>query len=169
MGGVIILQANSHEGAGMPVFLDKLMIRLNNRWVGWRRIRVKPGEILLLLPHCLHKQSCPRNVVHSLDECRRCGDCSVGALAGLRDDFGVVACVVGGGREALAQVRNPRIKAVVAVACDKELMQGIRAAFPKPVLAVSNRTPEGPCKNTLADPAEVSHALASLILPLVNP
>ncbi len=143
--------------------LDRLIINLNNRLVGWRRIRgLRPSEILLLLPHCLHRQSCPRNVVHSLDECRRCGDCSVGALAGIRDEFGVVACVVGGGREALVQVRNPAIKAVVAVACDKELVQGIRAAFPKPVLAVPNQTPEGPCKNTLADPAEVVKAIGLL-------
>lgn len=143
--------------------LDRLIIKLNNRLVGWRRIRgIQPAEILLLLPHCLHRQSCPQNIVHSLDECRRCGACSVGALVGIRDDFGVVACLVGGGREALIQVRNPAIKAVVAVACDKELVQGIRAAFPKPVLAVPNQTPEGPCKNTLADPAGVVRAIGLL-------
>jgi hypothetical protein len=101
-------------------------------------------------------------VVHSLDECKRCGQCSVGALAGIRNDFGVVACVVGGGRDALARTRQPEIKAVVAVACEKELVQGIFAAFPKPVLGILNSTPEGPCKNTLADPAEVMHAIEQL-------
>ncbi len=141
---------------------NKWIIKWNNRLVHGRRIRVQPDEILLLLPHCLHKQSCPRNVVHSLDECKRCGECSVGALAGVRDDFGVVACVVGGGRQALAHTRNPKIKAVVAVACEKELVQGIFAAFPKPVLGVINITPEGPCKNTLVDPAKVIKAVESL-------
>ena len=140
----------------------KWIIKWNNRLVRWRRIRVHPGEILLLLPHCLHKQSCPRNVVHSLDECKRCGQCSVGALTGVRDDFGVVACVVGGGRDALARTRQPEIKAVVAVACEKELVQGIFSAFPKPVLGVLNTTPEGPCKNTLADPDQVIRAIESL-------
>lgn len=140
----------------------KQIIALNNRLVRWRGIQVRPDEVLLLLPHCLHKQSCPQNVVHSLDECRRCGQCSVGALASIRDDLGVVACIAGGGREALARTRNPAIKAVVAVACDKELVQGIFAAFPKPVLAVSNTTPEGPCRNTMADPAAVIKAIVSL-------
>lgn len=139
--------------------MKKWIIKWNNRLVRWRRIRVRPEEILLLLPHCLHKQSCPRNVVHSLDECKRCGACSVGALTGIRDDFGVVACVVGGGRQALAHTKQTSIKAVVAVACEKELVQGIFAAFPKPVLGVLNTTPEGPCKNTLADPAEVIRAI----------
>jgi uncharacterized protein len=141
---------------------SKWIIHLNNRLVRWRRIRVRPCEVLLLLPHCLHKQSCPQNVMHSLDECRRCGQCSVGALAGLRDDFGVVACVAGGGRQALAYVRRPEVKVVVAVACEKELIQGIRAAFPKPVLAVTNTTPEGSCRNTVVDPEAVAKAIASV-------
>ena len=141
----------------------KLFIRVTNAIVRWRRIRVRPEDILLLLPHCLHKQSCPRNVMHSLDECRQCGQCSVGALTGVRDDFGVVACVAGGGRQALAFVRKPEVKVVVAVACDKELVQGIRAAFPKPVLAVSNQTPEGSCVNTVVDPAVVVKAIDTLL------
>jgi len=143
--------------------LHHLIITLNNRLVRWRRVRVRPEDILLLLPHCLHRQSCPQNVRHSLDECRRCGQCSIGALVAIRDDLGVVACIAGGGREALIQTRRPEIKAVVAVACHKELVQGIFAAFPKPVLAVSNQTPEGPCRNTLADPAAVIQAIESLM------
>jgi len=138
------------------------IIRWNNRLVRWRRIKVLPREVLLLLPHCLHKQSCPQNVLHSLAECKRCGQCSVGALTGVRDEFGVVACVVGGGRQALEHTRRPEIKAVVAVACEKELVQGIFAAFPKPVLGVLNMMPEGPCKNTLANPEEVVKAIERL-------
>ena len=141
---------------------SKWFINLNNRVVRWRRIRVRPQDVLLLLPHCLHKQTCPQNVLHSLDECRRCGQCSVGALAGIRDDLGVVACVAGGGRQALAYVLRPEVKAVVAVACEKELVQGIRAAFPKPVVAVPNMTPEGSCRNTMVDPVAVVKAIESL-------
>lgn len=141
----------------------KRIIQFNNRLVKWRRVRVRPEEVLLLLPHCLHKQSCERNVMHSLDECRRCGGCSIGALAGIRDDLGVVALVAGGGRQALAFTRQPGIRAIVAVACDKELVQGIRAAFPKPVLAVPNETPEGSCCNTVVDPEAVVAAIKSFL------
>ena len=73
-----------------------------------------------------------------------------------------MACVVGGGRDALARTKQENIKAVVAVACEKELVQGIFAAFPKPVLGVINETPEGPCKNTLADPDKVTQAIERL-------
>lgn len=143
--------------------LSGLMIDLNNRLVRWRRIKVPPHQVLLLLPRCLHRESCPQNVVRSLSECRRCGQCSLAALVQLRDDLGVVACVVGGGRQALAHTRQEGVKAVVAVACDKELIHGILAAFPKPVLAVVNSTPEGPCRNTLADPRAVAEAIGSFL------
>lgn len=139
-----------------------ILIRLNNALVRCRHVRASPGEVLLLLPHCLHHESCPQNVMRHLDECRRCGKCSLAGLAQARDDYGVVCCVVGGGRQALEQVRNPSIKAIVAVACEKELVAGILAAFPKPVLAVPNRTPDGPCRNTLADLGDVVRALATV-------
>lgn len=142
--------------------MNKWILKINNLLVGWRRIRVRPEEILLLLPHCLHKQSCSQNVIHSLDECKRCGACTLGALSGIRDECKVAAFVAGGGRQALSLAKQPGIKAVVAVACEKELVQGILAAFPKPVLGVTNITPEGFCKNTLADPDKVRKAIASL-------
>ena len=61
-----------------------------------------------------------------------------------------------------AYVLRPEVKAVVAVACEKELVQGIRAAFPKPVVAVPNMTPEGSCRNTVVDPVAVVKAIESL-------
>jgi hypothetical protein len=136
-----------------------IIIRLNNAIVRRRRLKVAPADVLLLLPHCLHHESCPQDVGRHLDECRRCGKCSLAGLAQVRDDYGVVCGVVGGGRQALERVKSPSIRAIVAVACEKELVSGILAAFPKPVLAVPNRTPEGPCRNTLADIGAVVRAL----------
>jgi hypothetical protein len=141
---------------------SRLFIRVNNRMARWRARGVSPAHVLLLLPRCLHKDSCSQNVTRNLDECRRCGQCSLAELSRLRADLGVVACVVGGGRQAVEYVRGKGIRAVVAVACEKELVHGIRAAFPKPVLAIENSTPEGPCRNTLVDPREVAEAIASL-------
>jgi len=139
------------------------IVAVNNWWVRRRGIKVRPEELLLLLPHCLHKDTCPQNVVHSLDECRRCGQCSVGEMAKVREMAGVGCCVVGGGRQALQRVRQPGIKAVVAVACEKELAHGIFAAWPTPVLAVGNTTTDGPCRNTMADPVAVAAAIKELL------
>jgi len=143
--------------------MRRLIVKLNNALVRLRRVRVRPEEILLLLPHCLHNDGCPRNILRNLDECRRCGKCAIAGLLDVRDAYGVVACVVGGGRQALEHVRRKNVKAVVAVACERELVQGIWAAFPKPVLAVSNRTPEGSCRNTTADVKDVEAGIASFL------
>lgn len=143
----------------MSSLFQRAVIRLNNAIVRWRRVKAAPRDVLVLLPHCLHHESCRQDVVRDLDECRRCGKCSLAELVKARDDYGVLCCVVGGGRQALARLKAPGVKAVVAVACGKELVAGIWAAFPKPVLAVPNLTPDGPCRNTQADIAAVVAAV----------
>jgi hypothetical protein len=141
----------------------RLLIRINNRITGWRRVRVPGPNILLLLPHCLHKDSCKQNVERDLAECQRCGKCGISDMIGIRDEFGVLTHVVGGGQQALLRTREPQIKAIVAVACEKELIHGIFYTFPKPVVAIMNETPEGPCRNTVVDVAKVSAAIRSII------
>jgi len=63
----------------------------------------------------------------------------------------------------LAFVRDPKIKAVVAVACEKELAQGMLAVFPTPVLGVLNIQTNGPCRNTRIDPDAVRDAVRSML------
>ena len=87
----------------------------------------------------------------------------LGGLLAARDEYGVVCSVVGGGQQALAHTRRPDVKAVVAVACERELLQGILAAFPKPVFAVCNARPDGPCRNTRVDLSQVEAALDLLV------
>jgi uncharacterized protein len=139
------------------------IIRLNNWVTRRRRVRVPPGHLLLLLPHCLQRSRCEQNVVHNVDQCRRCGQCDLAALLKLRDEFGLLCSLASGGRQALAYVRRADVKAVVAVACEKELLDGIRAAFPKPVLAVPNKTPHGPCHDTVVDLQGVREALGEML------
>lgn len=137
----------------------RALIRLNNTLVRWRRVRAAPQEVLVLLPHCLHRDTCPRNVARDVSECLRCGQCSMADLVKARDEYGVACGVVGGGRQALLQARQASVKAIVAVACERELVAGIVAAFPKPVLGVLNRAPEGPCRNTQVDVGAVLAAV----------
>jgi hypothetical protein len=145
------------------------LIRLNNRLIRWRRVRVKGHELLLLAPHCLQFSGCPQNVNGDIEQCRRCGQCSVAGLLELRDRYGLAGNVAGGGRQALRYARQPGIRAVVAVACEAELAAGILAAFPRPVYAVVNTRPNGPCKDTGVDLAEVERAVRLLLDPASLP
>ncbi|OGV68960.1 MAG: hypothetical protein A2283_16975 [Lentisphaerae bacterium RIFOXYA12_FULL_48_11] len=141
----------------------RLFIRLNNRITALRKVRVPAGNILLILPHCLHNSSCRQDVLRSLDECKLCGQCSLAGIVRTRNDFGVITSIAGGGSQAVIQTRREDVKAVVAVACEKELFQGILEAFPKPVIAILNETPEGPCRNTNVDINKVISAIQSLL------
>ncbi len=139
------------------------LIRLNNAWTRLRRVRVAPGNLLLLAPHCLHLTRCPQDVRRDVEQCRRCGHCDIAGLLAIRDRYGIRCQLAGGGRQALGFLRDPAVKAVVAVACEPELVAGIWAAFPTPVLAVPNTRPNGPCQDTRVVVEAVESAVASLL------
>jgi hypothetical protein len=143
--------------------LRRLLIRWNNALTRLRRVRVPPAGILVILPHCLQRTGCGRPVVADPSACARCGGCGIGALRDACAERGVTLGVAAGGRQALERVRAPEVRAVVAVACDKELLDGIRAAFPKPLLAIPNAQPHGPCRDTTVSLDAVTEAIDALI------
>lgn len=140
-----------------------MLIRFNNWITRLRRVSVQPANLLLLAPHCLQTTGCRQAVKDGIDNCLKCGRCDIAGLIAIRDRYGILCSIAGGGRQALLVLRNPAIKAVVAVACEKEIADGIRAAIPKPVLAVVNKRPNGPCKDTRVPLAEVEQAVVSLL------
>lgn len=141
------------------------VISWNNQLVRMRRVRVAPENLLLLLPHCLQCSLCRQRVSHDLAECKRCGNCDMAGLLQLRDETRIQCRVAAGGREALATIRNPTVKAIVAVACEKELYEGICSAFPKPVLAITNSAPKGPCHDTRVEVERVRAAVQGMLAP----
>ncbi len=142
---------------------SRLFVSLNNLMTRLRRIRVAPENLLLLVPRCLQKTGCAQTLGETIDDCNACGQCNVTDLLAIRDEFGIRCSMAAGGREALAFVRDPQVKAVIAVACEKELMQGMLAVFPTPVLGVLNIQTNGPCRNTRLDPDRVRAAIRSLL------
>jgi len=139
--------------------IDRALIRLNNLAVKGRRTRVKPEEVLLIVPSCLQAAACKQNVVGGLGECRRCGRCKVGPMLDLGERCGVRVVTVKGGRLAVQLARKPGVKAIVVAACEKELRSGIIACLPKAVMAIPNTRPNGPCVETDVDLAEVERAI----------
>ena len=131
------------------------LIRLNNAFARRRLLRVEPAALLVLVPHCLQSSACERKLLADPDRCGRCGRCNVNELLRLRDEHGFAFRLVAGGREAVAAVKNASVKGVIAIACEKELMAGLVAAFPKPVWALPNLRPNGWCRDTQAPFEEV--------------
>lgn len=139
------------------------MVNLMNLVTRARRARCRPEELLILLPACLQSSQCERKITRDVQECRRCGRCKVKDVLELADRYGVRCAVATGGRLAVEMARDGRVKAVLAIACEKELQVGMAAIFPKPALGVINIRPNGPCTDTDVDLAKVEETLAWLL------
>jgi hypothetical protein len=144
--------------------LDKIVSRINNWLTRFRKIKVKPENLLLLFPHCLQWSECKQNIVSDINNCKRCGKCRIGDLANLAEKLGVQYMVASGGRQAAMRVKQKSVKAIVAVACEKEIREGVLAVFPKPVIGVINLRPKGPCVDTDCNMEEVEAAIRELLL-----
>ena len=151
--GVSRLVGRSVEG------VERYFVRLNNNAVHRRSSRLRPSELLLLVPHCLQNWDCPNKITSTVANCERCGRCPMNSLIGVAEKYGVAMEVATGGGRALRAVSDHVPKAIVAVACEREMVDGIRDALPRPVLGILNERPEGPCKNTTVDLVEVESAI----------
>ncbi|MGB9660627.1 MAG: DUF116 domain-containing protein [Moorellaceae bacterium] len=142
-----------------PDTIKASFIEVNNQLVRLRGIKVEPGEILLLAPHCLQRSDCPHKITIDVYNCRRCGRCSIDALHGLAEKYGVRLAVATGGTLARHFVKLYRPRAVVAIACERDLTSGIQDTQPLPVLGVVNLRPYGPCLNTAVNLSQVEEVI----------
>lgn len=123
-------------------------------------------KTLILAPHCLQKSDCPHKITLDVNNCKRCGACPIDGLLDVADRFGSKLAVVTGGTLARDVVGGTRPDAVVAIACERDLVSGILDVEPLTVIGVFNERPCGPCVNTEVDLGIVEAALRNL---LANP
>ncbi len=143
----------------MSAALDRAVVALSNLSTRLRRTRCRPEEVLILLPACLQRSECDRRLDDDLSNCGRCGRCAISAFLDMAETWGVRVYRATGGRQAAARARDPKVKAIVAVACQKELREGIFACLPKAVLATRIAWPCGPCKDTTVEMDRVEEAV----------
>jgi hypothetical protein len=87
-------------------------------------------RLLILLPRCLKRET-RTQIINKING----------------HDFKVVTA--GGGEQAREAIRRYQPTFILALACERDLMSGISDVAEKiPVLAIPNKRPEGPCKNT---------------------
>lgn len=150
-------------GRFLHIAQDKIQnsfIEVNNQLVRTRSKHLKRDRILLLLPHCLQKDSCSYKITHSSSNCHGCGECQVAEILELAFSLGINVEVVTGGTLARRAVEKYHPQAVVAVACERDLSSGILDSYPLPVLGVVNERPNGPCYNTMVDMESLRETLS---------
>ena len=143
----------------MPAVVDRALVALNNLSVRLRRTRCRSDQILILFAGCLQRSKCDRRLDTDVGNCGRCGKCAVSGFLDLADRYGVQIFRATGGRQAASRARDASVKAIVAVACDKELRAGVFACLPKAILARTIAWPCGPCKDTTIEMGEVEAAV----------
>src|SRR5262245_3185731 len=118
---------------GRRDWVEHAAIDVYNALAERRGLRVNKGELLVLIPRCLSKET--------LD--------GVLAIAGR---YEVPVFVATRGQLARRVIRERRPRAVVAVACERDMMTGLRDVAGKlPVLGLTMQLPNGPCRDAVVD------------------
>jgi uncharacterized protein len=118
---------------GKRDWVEHAAIDVYNTLAERRGRRVGKGELLVLIPRCLSKEA--------LD--------GVLEIAGR---YEVPVFVATRGQLARRVIRERRPRAVVAVACERDMMTGLRDVAGKlPVLGLTMQLPNGPCRDASID------------------
>jgi len=118
---------------GRRDWVENAAVQVYNALASNRARKVGPGELLILIPRCLSKQT--------LD--------GVLAVAGR---YQVPVFVATRGQLARRVIRERRPRAVVAVACERDMVSGLHdVAGRVPVLGLTMTLPSGPCRDAVLD------------------
>lgn len=121
------------ERFGRRDWVENAAVKVYNGLALLRRRKVGTGEMLLLIPRCLSKET--------LD-----------GVLGIAGKYGVPVFVATRGQLARRVIRERRPRAVVAVACERDMVSGLHDVAGKvPVLGLTMTLPAGPCKDAGLD------------------
>jgi|GEM_PF-1416780 len=145
--------------------ITRAFLKVNNFLVRKEKKHFENKELLLLLPRCLQKRDCQVDLASDIRNCQRCGRCPVAEIVALVERYRIPAFVVDGGELARKRVKESHCEAIVAVACERELEEGILDVLP-PVIGIINERPKGPCNETLVSVDKVEEAIKLFLRPL---
>ena len=115
---------------------DKLgnsFVKVSNSFVRGTKKLTGKEKILVLLPRCLTKE-----MYQSIKD--------------ISKEYNIEMAVCTGGEIARQKIKEFRPSAVIGVACERDLVSGIKDVGTKiSTLGIPNIRPEGPCKNTYID------------------
>lgn len=118
---------------GRRDWVENASVKVYNTLALARSRKVSGGELLVLIPRCLAKETLE----------------GVLSVAG---KYSIPVFVATRGQLARRVIRERRPRAVVAVACERDMVSGLHDVAGKiPVLGLTLTLPKGPCKDTRVD------------------
>ena len=131
---------------GRRDWVENASVKVYNALALLRGRKVGKGELLLLIPRCLSKET--------LD-----------GVLGIAGRYGVPVFVATRGQLARRVIRERRPRAVVAVACERDMVSGLHDVAGKiPVLGLTMTLPSGPCKDALLNLGQLEDWVRSYVV-----
>jgi hypothetical protein len=131
---------------GRRDWVENAAVKVYNGLAVIRGRKVGHGELLLLIPRCLSKVT--------LD-----------GVLGIAGKYGVPVFVATRGQLARRVIRERRPRAVVAVACERDMVSGLHDVAGKiPVLGLTMTLPAGPCKDASLDLAQLERWVKAYVV-----
>jgi hypothetical protein len=115
-------------------------IKVSNSLIMTTRWKISKSKIIILLPRCL-RRPIQKQIISIADKYQ----CSI--------------FTVPGGELARKIIAEKKPLAVIGIACERDLLSGIRDVHHIPVIGIPNQRPEGPCKNTTVDYKKIEEAV----------
>jgi hypothetical protein len=137
-------------------------IAMQNRLLTAVQKQLKIRNILLLLPHCLQFHECKIRITRGINDCADCGECDICHLKDLGKKYNIKIGIANGGTLARKLVHDTQPDFIIAVACHRDLSDGIRESWRYPVFAILNDRPYGPCFDTRVDVDTVEEIINEL-------
>lgn len=130
-------------GKKLGISYDRMgnsFIKVSNSLILTTRRKISSSKIIILLPRCLRRPIQKQ-------------------IISLANKYNCLIFTVPGGELARKIILEQKPSAVIGVACERDLLNGIRDVQHIPVIGIPNQRPEGPCKNTTVDYQKIEEAI----------
>lgn len=145
---IALLPWSARLGTWFGISRDRVsnsFLKVHNLVTDAFRKPITSAQLLILLPRCLNREIMQQ-------------------LRALKEKYQFEMFTAGGGDVAREMIRKKRPKTIIAIACERDLVSGIRDVSPHiPVIGFPNQRPEGPCKNTAVDISQIEAAIRSVL------
>lgn len=143
--------------------LQESFLNFNNEIVISNYTRLENPRILVLLPHCLQSSECKIRITNDINECADCGRCSVSEIKQAMSAYKIQLAVATGGSLARKLILDNQPDIIIAVACHRDLTEGVRDSWRYPVYAILNDRPNGPCFETTVNIKAIEFAVKKFL------
>ncbi|WP_419726789.1 DUF116 domain-containing protein [Terrisporobacter petrolearius] len=139
--------------------IRKIFIKINNAYIYSNKYDFNSESLIILIPHCIQNHKCKLKVTNDIENCKKCGMCKITQLLEIKEKYNAKVFIATGGTLARKIIIDNKPKAVIAVACERDLTSGVRDVKGIPVLGVFNSRPNGPCIDTNINIKEIEESI----------